>query len=95
MALADIDAFRAFGPEFNRVLDPQLQEFLDLAAVSVPSDPWGDHQREGHLYLTAHLLAQSPFGQGARLENEKDANTSYGDRYARLKKMVACGTRVI
>lgn len=97
MAHADLAAFRAAFPEFVRVADEHVQKFLDLAAVSTPADPWFEHQEEGHLYLTAHLLSQSPFGMNARLavEGEKDANTTFGDRYERLKTMVACGTRVI
>jgi hypothetical protein len=99
MALADYSAFSAHFPEFSGVEEPQVQSFLDLAAESVPEDPWGKHQLEGHLYLTAHLLAQSPFGMNARLDNNdgksKDDNTTYGARYHRLKVMRASGTRVV
>lgn len=95
MAAADLAIFRAAFPEFVRVEDDHVQKFLDLAEVSTPEDPWGVHQEEGHLYLTAHLLSQSPYGMNARLESDgKSANTTYGERYDRLKTMVACGLRV-
>lgn len=97
MAAADLASFRAAFPEFVRVADAHVQKFLDLAAVSTPADPWGVHQEEGHLYLTAHLLSQSPYGMNARLESDgkKDANTTYGARYEQLKVMVAAGPRVV
>lgn len=94
MGAATIDTFRLAFPEFVRVEDEQVQKFLDLAAVSTPADPWFEHQEEGHLYLTAHLLSQSPYGMNARLE-DADPTTTYGVRYEQLKTMVACGTRVI
>ncbi len=97
MALADHAAFVAAFPEFQGVSEEHIQVFLDLAAESVPEDPWGAHQQEGHLYLTAHLLSQSPYGMNSRLANEgdKDASTTYGTRHRKLARMVACGTRVI
>lgn len=94
MSLATYAEFIAHFPEFARVGEEQIQSYLDLAAESVPEDPWGKHQRDGHLHLTAHLLAQSPFGANARLE-DADPSTTYGLRYDRLKVMVACGTRVV
>lgn len=94
MAHADLATFRAAFPEYVRVADEHVQKFLDLAAVSTPADPWFEHQEEGHLYLTAHLLSQSPFGMNARLE-DADPSTTYGIHYEQLKTMVACGTRVI
>lgn len=99
MALADYAAFSAHFPEFQSVEEAQIQSFLDLAAESVPEDPWGKHQLEGHLYLTAHLLASSPFGMNARLDNldgkAKEDTTTYGCRYKRLKVMRASGVRVV
>lgn len=94
MALATLAAFRATFPEFARVDDAQIQAFLDMAATSVPEDPWFEYQGEGHIYLTAHLLAQSPFGSNARFE-DADPSTTYGERFERLKGIVACGARVI
>jgi hypothetical protein len=94
MALADVAAFRASFPEFVQVEDAQIQVFLDRAATSVPLEPWDDHQHEGHLYLTAHLLASSPYGQNARLDPKSDV-TTYGAHYSKLQLMVAAGPRVV
>jgi hypothetical protein len=93
MALVDLAAFRVTCPEFVRVSDAQVQDALDKAAVSTPSDPWFEHQEEGHTMLAAHLLAQSPFGMNARLEGEP--TSTYGERFERLKMLVGCGARVI
>lgn len=41
-------------------------------------------------YLTAHLLALSPFGNSARLAN-KDGSSTYETMYLRLQRQAACG----
>lgn len=97
MAAATRSAFRVRFPQFDRVSDAMVDAFLVQAAESTPEDPWHEHQEEGHLYLTAHLISQSPNGNNVRKDDKgaDAANTAYGSRYDRLKTMVACGSRVV
>lgn len=99
MAFATYDDFAARFLEFARVGETQVQAFLDMAAESVRSEVWAglesSHQFEAHLYLAAHLLAQSPNGNNARKEDKSDpASTVYGARYDDLRTTAACAVRI-
>lgn len=94
MALLDYAAFVTKHPEFAGVDGGMLQAYLDEGATYVASDDWGDHQAAGHGYITAHLLALSPFGNGTALVH-KDGTTVYEKAWARLVRLVASGHRTI
>ena len=86
--MATLAEFRASFPEFARAADSQVEAFLARALVSVPATTWGVYQDEGQMYLAAHLLALSPYGQNSRLESD-DKQTTYGLRYRELQVEVA------
>jgi hypothetical protein len=55
---------------------------------------WGDKYTYGVQYLTAHLIAISPFGQQARMVS-KDGSTTYGREYERIRNEVAIWSRAL
>ena len=95
MALLDLSAFITKHPEFSGIDPGMVQAYLDDAAVYVKSEvDWGDYQSAGHGYMTAHLLALSPFGNGTALV-AKDGTTVYEKHWSRLCRIVASGHRTI
>ncbi len=44
-------------PEFTSVADATVQKWLDRAARMLNPDAWGSLYDDGHLFLTAHLMA--------------------------------------
>ncbi len=87
-----IATFKAHFPEFAdaRAPDDLIAAKLDEADNQTNSETWGDLLDQGILYLAAHLLATSPFGQQARLASS-DATSTYGNRYDRLAKSSQVG----
>lgn len=69
--------FRELFADFAGAPDALVEARLAEAARRTPSSVWGDQTSDGHGWLTAHLLAQTSFGQQARLANE-DGTSSYG-----------------
>lgn len=94
MALLDVSDFVTKHPEFAGIDPAMLQAYLDDGAVYVKSPDWGDYQSAGHGYMTAHLLALSPFGNGTALV-AKDGTTVYEKHWQRLCRIVASGHRSI
>ena len=86
----DLETFRIFFPEFKGVSDTMAQAYLDAAEIEVDEEVWGTTTPQGHGYLTAHRLALSPYGQGARLA-AKDGTTIYYTHFQRLRAAAACG----
>ncbi len=87
------DLMNAF-PEFNgqnRNLT-LIQAKLNEATLQIDSCVWGAYTAMGVLYLAAHLLATSPFGQNAKLV-AKDGETVYSKNYRRLLRTVTAGYR--
>lgn len=70
--------------------DTMLQAYIDAALMRTPTDPWGTYRDEGTLYLAAHLLAVTPFGQNAKLAS-KVGDSVYGVEYKRLQRIVTAG----
>lgn len=84
-------------PEFFNALEkyPGLVDAkLAEATRRVAPKVWKEKTDDGVKYLAAHLLALSPYGQGARLV-AKDGGTVYGETYERIKREVAAGPRLI
>jgi Protein of unknown function (DUF4054) len=88
------DAFFRRFPEFAATDLSLITATLDDAALQIDVNVWGNLAGTGHGYLTAHMLALSPFGQAARLV-AKDGTTTYQTHYNRLVRMVAPGFRVL
>lgn len=72
----NLAGFRDRFPEFKTAGDTMVTAFLAAAALQTSSD-WGTNYDEAHGLLTADLLANSPFGKNARLEND-EKRTNYG-----------------
>lgn len=87
LSLAD---FRVRFPEFENVPDPMISAALSDAVEEINFDIWKELTSQGHGLLTAHNLSNSPWGQGVKLV-AKDGSTTYGARYAELRRIVACG----
>lgn len=95
MALHDYTSFVTKHPEFAGIDADMVQAYLTEGAGYVASaDDWGDHQLAGHGYITAHLLALSPFGNGTALVH-KDGTTVYEKAWNRIVRLVASGHRTI
>jgi hypothetical protein len=80
--------FKSLWPEFVKIPDDFIQSRLDQAAARINPEIWADKTDMGHGYLTAHLLATSPYGQNARLVSDK-GETTYNREYVRLQAEVA------
>jgi len=67
--------FRARFPEFSTAANTLVSAVLDEAACELDETDLGDAYDAAHGLLTAHKLATSPFGQAARMLNEKGEST--------------------
>lgn len=86
--------FLARFPEFAATDLSLITATLGDAGNQIDNNVWGFLAGVGHGYLTAHMLALSPFGQAARLV-AKDGTTTYQTHFNRLVRMVAPGFRVL
>lgn len=84
--------FDARFPEFAGRPDALLTSVLAAATARCHSDTWGTGQNEGILYLTAHLLALSPFGREMRMVN-RDGTTAYQGTYETILIGATAGRR--
>ena len=80
-------------PEFAETDAAVVDAALDEAEEQIDSDVWGRFENAGHGALTAHLLADSPFGNAAKLKAKdgSEPSTIYERRYRRLVKLVGIG----
>ena len=90
---ASLSTFRVRFPEFDAVQDPLVQAALDEADLSIDRDEWKTKADAGQMYLAAHKLALSPYGQQARLV-AKDGSSTYEAHYKGLMMSVAIGAVV-
>ncbi len=99
MSYATLSQFRAKFPEFDAVPDALIQVNLDEAALEIDPDIW-DNARVakspvGNMYLAAHKLTLSPYGQAARLplqtKRSWGPSTTYRSHYEDLLSQVTCG----
>lgn len=90
-----VSSFLERFPEFDDVntdYPTLVQIVIDEAELQVSADVWGDKADLGVLYLTAHLLACSPFGEPARLSTD-NTMTIYMKSFSMFKKQVTSGFR--
>lgn len=94
--MVTMQGFRRRFAEFSKVTDEVIQANLDAALLEIDADIWGAKADQGQMYLAAHLLSLSPYGQGARMAaNGKGfVMTTYYAHYRRLMGQVASGFRV-
>lgn len=85
--------FRARFPEFEVLLDPQVQKALDIAANNVDPTVYGDRAQDAAYYYAADTLALSPFGQQARLVSA-NGTTTYRVQFERMQKAACFGFRI-
>jgi hypothetical protein len=99
--------FRAQFPEANGVSDALVATMMAAAALEIDTHVWGamgvpgglmTKTDQGHLYLSAHKLAVSPFGQNAKMmvDGKKVGyrRTTYGCEFLLLMTSVTSGFRV-
>lgn len=94
--MATLSQFRAQFDEFGGVSDVKVSAFLAAAALEIDPTIWGAKADQGQLYLCAHKLTISPFGQNARMlvgKGEGLQRTTYGAEYERLVRGVSSGYR--
>lgn len=89
---ATLATFKVQFPEFANSGDPLLQAHLDAALLEI-GPVWGALADQGQMYLAAHKLALSPYGQNAKMV-AKDGTTTYQVHYQRLVGIVSSGYRV-
>lgn len=72
------------------MVDARLAE----AARRIDPTVWLTLENDGHGYLTAHLLANNPLGNAAKLVAKGDGpRTVYEGEYQRLVRTVTAGLR--
>jgi hypothetical protein len=103
--VSDLADFRTRFPEFVDVPDPQITAALSDAALEIAGNVWGTVSTGGvftlgdlgQMYLAAHNLACTPFGQNARMvakTADGQKTTTYEVAYRRLQREVSSGFRV-
>lgn len=80
-------------PEFSQADTDLIDAMLAGAATQLDAEVWGGVYDQGHAYLTAHMLACSPFGQNARMSS-KDGETTYGKTFKQMQLQSCSGYRV-
>jgi hypothetical protein len=90
----DLAAFNARFPEFRTATPELKQSVLDAAAAELNADAFGDAFNEAHGLLTAHKLGMSPFGQQARMVNEK-GSTTYAVLFSEVCRRAVVSLQVI
>lgn len=104
--MASLAMFRVQFPEFNAVSDVLVTTYMGAATLELDTSVWGalglaggpmTKADQGQMYLAAHKLAISPFGQNAKtLYNNKTGykRTTYGAEFELLQRGVVSGFRV-
>lgn len=85
--------FLARFPEFEPAGSTMVSAAIAEAVRGVDAEVWGTKTDDGVRWLTAHLLAITPWGQQARMVS-KDGSTTYSKEHARLVRSVSSGFRV-
>ena len=105
--MATLAMFRAQFPELNGSSDILVAQMLGAASLFLDTSVWGPFgvdgglmtkADQGQLYLAAHKLAISPFGQNAKLNVNMRlkgySRTTYGAEFEILMYSVTGGFRV-
>lgn len=109
--MATLANFRTQFPEFNGASDGLVTAMLNAASLEIDNFVWGAYGSgtlskadNGQMYLTAHKLATSPWGQNAKMiqiPGERAISLAggfgasiYGQNYFLLMRQVSAGFRV-
>jgi hypothetical protein len=104
--MATLPMMRAQFPEFNSVSDPLVAMMLGAASLELSPAVWGSYgplgqpmtkADQGQMYLAAHKLASSPWGQNSKavFPNRFGYHrTTYGEEFLLLQRAVTSGFRV-
>jgi hypothetical protein len=96
--VATLALFRAQFPEFRTVQDPLIAAMMGAAALELSPCSWGAYgvdpgpqtkADQAQMYLAAHKLAVSPYGQAAKMVMDKRSGyerTTYGAAFLLLLK---------
>lgn len=87
----DLATFRSLRPEFGTVPDDTVTAQLALAAAEMNTAQWGALFDKGQMFLTAHELACSPYGNGTELRVQGEDQTIYWPQYKRVRDIVSRG----
>lgn len=63
---ATAENIKALFPEFSSVSDQRIENFIEIAKLSVAEKVWGSSFGTGVSYLTAHLLKRAGVGGGVQ-----------------------------
>ena len=63
---ATAENIKALFPEFGSVTDQRIENFVEIARLSVSEKAWGSSYGTGLSYLTAHLLKRAGVGGGVQ-----------------------------
>lgn len=85
-------SFKAAFPEFEPAENSLVTTKIAAASLQINSTVWGTRYDEGVMWLTAILLASSPYGEQSRLSDDK-SKTVYHENYNRLRSIVTAGLR--
>jgi len=85
-------SFKAAFPEFEAAADALVTTKLAAARLQLDTSTWGTRYDEGVMWLTAILLSSSPYGENARLSDNK-SKTVYHENYTRLRNIVTVAIR--
>jgi hypothetical protein len=92
--VATVSQFLAQFPEFentNTKRPALVPAFLAAAELEIDRTVWLAKGDQGQMYLAAHKLSTSPFGNNARTSGE---SSTYLIEYQRLVMQVSSGFRV-
>lgn len=109
--MATLSQFRAEFPEFNTVSDVLVTAKLAAAALEMDNCVWGAFGQpggpntkadQGQMYLAAHKMAVSPFGQNSKTVATPASfgnrtgyqRSTYGAEFWLLMRSVTSGFRV-
>lgn len=97
--MATLEVFVVQFPEFADTNPAQVNVFLAAADLEIDRSVWGAKADQGQMYLAAHKLALSPFGNNAEMVLKKPnegmhGETVYGSHYDALVAQVSSGFRV-
>ena len=87
------DVFLIRFPEFKGVGASYIDAHIAAAANEIDPVIWRTKTDEGVIYLAAHKMASSPYGEQARLITA-EGGTTYFLEFKRLVRLVSSGFRV-
>lgn len=90
--MLDAAAFLVRQPEFRTCPEELLEAALADAEARIDASVFGSSENEAHKWLTADILAHSPWGRASKLVGDEGKTTNiYGQKYQELVNIVAAG----